>query len=364
QELNKICNMTHIWTSKTMNLVLDRKIIDPQQYCINSEGRNGEKIRLPQPDLIMEWIQQGATLVLNSLDSLTEDLRCFSNMLESAFDAKVQSNLYCSSKACQAFDTHCDTHDVLAVHFIGEKIWTLWQNRAPHPINHSHFKNQEQSYIDRARGDHYTQIKMQPGDLLYIPRGWYHDALASDEYAVHIAFGMTSIIGLDMIDMIYQTMLEQQIFRKNIPHQAMGDQKLQQHLKDLQQGLNDLFEQPDFISQIRAKQKTFRYSRGGIDLPAEVTKKATNQNIKWCLTRPDIKIVKSGASYGIKVGQSRNLMPIPQPYVSALQWIVKQKNKSFSVHDILNSKTIEHLGLTQKLCADLQNMGLIRITNI
>src|SRR3546814_12960582 len=34
-------------------------------------------------------------------------------------------------------------------------------------------------------------IRMQPGDLLYIPRGRYHDALASENGALHIAFGVT-----------------------------------------------------------------------------------------------------------------------------------------------------------------------------
>ena len=34
------------------------------------------------------------------------------------------------------------------------------------------------------------QVTLRPGDLLCIPRGQYHDALASQNGAIHVAFGL------------------------------------------------------------------------------------------------------------------------------------------------------------------------------
>ena len=40
----------------------------------------------------------------------------------------------------QAFGPHCDTHDVFAIHFEGEKVWNIYEKTENNPINHPLFK--------------------------------------------------------------------------------------------------------------------------------------------------------------------------------------------------------------------------------
>ena len=57
---------------------------------------------------------------------------------------------------------------------------------------------------------------MKPGDILYIPRGKYHDALASESGAVHIAFGVVYVKPIDIIQLIWNELVTNPFLRSDI----------------------------------------------------------------------------------------------------------------------------------------------------
>src|SRR6185503_19236696 len=129
-------------------------------------------------------------------------LASVSNALEAAGLGKVQANVYISWQSHKAFRTHYDTHDVWAVQVEGEKDWNIWEGRADWPIPHPVFKGQPQAHHDQARGKLRGVVKMKPGDLLYLPRGWYHDALAEAPASVHVAYGVHAPLGMDLMNIL------------------------------------------------------------------------------------------------------------------------------------------------------------------
>ncbi len=366
QQLTEICNMSHIWNSNNMKLVLDRQIIPPVEYCIspmtgNTHMRIGSNFEMiPEPQMIMQWLQKGASLVLDGIDSLTPSLREFSDMLEDSFDARAQSNLYYSAKRHKAFDSHCDTHDVLAVHLIGKKVWNLWQNRESHPINHSDFKRWSQGKIDHAKGKKYTQVCMEPGDILYIPRGWYHDALTNDDYSVHIAFGLTSIIGLDVVDALYEALVKEELFRKNLPATIFGEQRLRQHVHALADTLSKTLKNPALTKQIHLKQREYRYIRGGFSMPVKVDNDNddASKEVEWSLINRGIAITQTLHGKALKIEGSDKMMPIPPAYQGAMEWLCKQKT-NISLSNFMQANIIDDLDLAKKLFIDLEKMNLI-----
>jgi ribosomal protein L16 Arg81 hydroxylase len=54
---------------------------------------------------------------------------------------------------------------------------------------------------------------MKPGDLLYLPRGQYHYALADDGGCIHIAFGVTYPIGIDVVSYLFERMIADPLSR-------------------------------------------------------------------------------------------------------------------------------------------------------
>ena len=127
----------------------------------------------------------------------------------------MPGNLYFSMASHKAFGPHFDLHDVFAIHFEGEKIWNIYENIEDAPINHPAFVISPEERVKRA-GKLIDQVTLKPGDLLYIPRGQYHDALASENGAIHVAFGLTYFKPIDLMSSIWDKFILNKFMRKDI----------------------------------------------------------------------------------------------------------------------------------------------------
>ena len=167
----------------------------------------------PDPARVQQHLARGATMVLNYIDQLTPELSAFARSMEQALGGKVQANLYLSSKRKQGFKAHFDFHDVFAMHVMGEKTWIVFQGRADYPIKHPMFEGWPRERHDQLKGELWREVRLRPGDLLYLPRGQYHYALADDGPCVHIAWGVTYPIGMDVVSYAFERMVGEAVGR-------------------------------------------------------------------------------------------------------------------------------------------------------
>jgi ribosomal protein L16 Arg81 hydroxylase len=216
-ELNRLLDMTAIWSSQSLQLALDCRMIPPERYCRRGMDRSGRPAWQPQPALVRGLLRQGASVLLNDIDTLSEGLRAVAGLLERALGARVQINLYCSWHERQAFPSHFDTHDVFALQIAGEKRWTVYRGRFDQPIAHPSFQSLGQAYHDQAKGDVLSTVDLRPGDLLYLPRGQYHDALATGATSIHLAVGATEPIGIDLLSALFEDAVADPAFRRRLP---------------------------------------------------------------------------------------------------------------------------------------------------
>ncbi|WP_372622529.1 cupin domain-containing protein [Falsiroseomonas sp.] len=271
RQINRLLDMTHIWTGTSLKLVMDSQTIPPEQFCTRATGRDGGPVLQPDAKLVQGWIAKGASVVMNDVDSLTPGLASVSNALESAGLGKAQANVYISWQSHKAFRTHYDTHDVWAVQVEGEKDWNIWEGRAEWPIPHPAFKGQPQAHHDQARGKLRGVVKMKPGDLLYLPRGWYHDALAEAPASVHVAYGVHAPLGMDLMNILLERVLYEAEFRKPLPRQdgsAPARFALTQRAGLLGQKLAELCRDPKVMEVLAQFVAGYRFSRGGYDVLA------------------------------------------------------------------------------------------------
>lgn len=269
--INRLLDMTHIWSGTSLKLVMDSQTIPPEQFCSRALGRDGAQLLQPDAKLVQGWIAKGASVVMNDVDSLTPGLASVSNALEAAGLGKAQANVYISWQSHKAFRTHYDTHDVWAVQVEGEKDWNIWEGRAEWPIPHPVFKGLPQSHHDTARGGLREVVKLRPGDLLYLPRGWYHDALAEAPASVHIAYGVHAPLGMDLLNILLERALHDPEFRKPLPRQdgsAPARFALTQRAGLLGQKLAEFTRDPKVLEVLAGFVAGYRYSRGGYDILA------------------------------------------------------------------------------------------------
>ena len=135
--------------------------------------------------------QAGYSIILNSAEANWESVRHLAHIIQAAFASKIQCNIYCTPPRAQAFPTHMDAHDVLVVQTQGSKEWRIYEDTYPLPIQPSAFGECLIPQLTWPKfGTPKASFLLKPGDILYLPRGVPHNAIATDEPSVHLTFGI------------------------------------------------------------------------------------------------------------------------------------------------------------------------------
>ena len=117
----------------------------------------------------------GATVVLQGLHLTDPVVAAYCRSLEDALGHPVQSNAYLTPvgpRACRCTTTR--TAFVLQVS--GTKRWQVYDPVLELPLKHQRYTAEM-----GAPGETVLDVEVEPGDTLYLPRGWLHQALTSDE---------------------------------------------------------------------------------------------------------------------------------------------------------------------------------------
>ena len=341
--------MTAIWSSASLQLVIDRKRIPTAAYCVPAKNRDGHDVLQPDPEKVMEQLRLGASLVANDIDTLTPEVARVASILEQTLNVKTQANLYYSWKQRQAFSSHFDTHDVYALHLVGEKTWRIYKNRMPNPIRHASFQFDD-AYLEANRGELLDEITMKPGDVLYLPRGQFHDALASSEGAIHIAFSATGVIGLDFIGAMTDMVVGSEPYRLNFPRLDRGREALRQHVETLVSEFSRIATSDDFLARFEDYQHKFHYKRGGISIPA------TGAAQSYEVTDPAYKVDTFRGGMGLY--GPRGVVPIPQDRGAIVKWMIDRR--SFNFEELKNEFPSTSAMTLNEVAIEVCSMNILR----
>lgn len=217
---NQLLSMSSIWSEKTTKLVLHGRSIAAEEYCHPVTDRNGYTSLQPYKRRIQENLAQGATLVLELAERLSPGLSEIADAFQVALGAPVACNIYCSWEGHRGFPAHFDTMDVFALQIEGRKTWRLYNGKFDNPIEQAGYQypSFSREHHNRSKGQVVKEVLMTPGDILYVPRGQYHDALATDGASLHLSFGVTEATGQDVIRILLNSIVSDSLFRATLPH--------------------------------------------------------------------------------------------------------------------------------------------------
>ncbi|MGO1166832.1 MAG: JmjC domain-containing protein [Janibacter sp.] len=132
----------------------------------------------------------GHTLVLQGLHRSHPPLLTFAQELAADLGHPVQVNAYVTPAQSTGFSAHYDVHDVFVLQTAGEKRWRLHPPVHPHPLRDQPWQQREDAVAAAAEAEPYLEVTLQPGDVLYVPRGWLHAATALGGVSTHITVGV------------------------------------------------------------------------------------------------------------------------------------------------------------------------------
>jgi ribosomal protein L16 Arg81 hydroxylase len=264
---NGLLNQTNIWDPTTLMLVRDRVAIPYDQFFAITRSEEKETIKV-SPAKVEVFLSAGCSLVANDVTSIHPPIAALAHGLSQAWGGYVGANVYCSFQGVQAFGPHFDIHDVFAVQTEGEKVWRIYQGRETNPLEMGKNADENKRRFDRNKGPLLHEITMRAGDVLYLPRGWYHDALARDGESLHVTLSITPLSGPWVMKAVHALALQDDSYRAWLPpaHEE-GGEPLRVRLAEIGRLYARLAESPELFHDIAMAQQTAVHRPAGFSLP-------------------------------------------------------------------------------------------------
>jgi ribosomal protein L16 Arg81 hydroxylase len=147
----------------------------------------------------------GCSVVINHADRYSPWIASLCNDLQRSFP-HVYANVYITPPGSQTVPPHSDDRDVLILQIHGVKEWTVYQRvPIPYPFTHEQVGKDPDHPVPDAvlQGPLLLQTMLQPGDVLYMPRGYVHEARCHEKMSMgsfHITIAIAthdwSLLGL------------------------------------------------------------------------------------------------------------------------------------------------------------------------
>jgi lysine-specific demethylase/histidyl-hydroxylase NO66 len=142
---------------------------------------------------VLRLFADGSTVVLQGLHRLWPPLIEFADQLAADLGHPTQVNAYVTPPSSRGFDAHYDVHDVFVLQVAGQKHWTIHEPVLRDPLRTQVWTDRRDDVAAAATREPVIDAVLEPGDVLYLPRGFLHSATALGEISAHLTIGIHSV---------------------------------------------------------------------------------------------------------------------------------------------------------------------------
>ncbi|WP_308380164.1 JmjC domain-containing protein [Streptomyces sp. ISL-43] len=188
---------------RDLNEILTRGRVEPAELKLCADGRS-----LPEHEYMVtraghrvvdltkafSLMRSGASLIIDSLDRIHPAVRSATDDIMRMVGETASCNLFVTFDNSQAFDSHFDEVDTFVVQVRGTKHWQVHGPSEEHPLP-------EYGDSDPSRCPHSVLFEktLEPGDVIHVPRGWWHTVRGAGESSLHLTFAFTRRTGYDWL---------------------------------------------------------------------------------------------------------------------------------------------------------------------
>ncbi|CAK9079520.1 unnamed protein product [Durusdinium trenchii] len=128
---------------------------------------------------------QGASLIINNVDQLWRPVHTFCRALKFP---SVYANCYVTPQFSQTAPPHADDRDVLVLQLEGEKHWSIYSSPVYLPYPSEQVGKDHLEVPCEVLDSQNTRMlqTLRAGDVLYVPRGFVHEAKTSSLSSLHL----------------------------------------------------------------------------------------------------------------------------------------------------------------------------------
>ncbi|MFH8892722.1 JmjC domain-containing protein [Streptomyces sp. NPDC017949] len=188
---------------RDLNEVLSRGRVEPAELKLCAGGKS-----LPEHEYMVtraghrvvdlgksfSLMRSGVSLVIDSLDRIHPAVRATTDDVMRFVGETASCNLFVTFDDAQAFDSHFDEVDTFVVQVLGTKHWQVHGPSEEHPLP-------EYGDSDPARCPETVLFEktLESGDVIHVPRGWWHTVRGGGESSLHLTFAFTRRTGYDWL---------------------------------------------------------------------------------------------------------------------------------------------------------------------
>jgi bifunctional lysine-specific demethylase and histidyl-hydroxylase NO66 len=342
---NEVLAITPYWNEDSLKVYFKSRAALRENYCDTADLRAGTSAPA-NPAKVKALLGLGASLIANHLHRVCPEVAQVASMLEHEFAARSFANVYCSFKDVQAFQTHYDLHDVFAVQAEGEKTWRIYESRADTPVTSLPPGDEIEKWLTESRGKLLFEAVMKPGDILYLPRGQYHDALTGAQASLHVTFGVAPATGLSVFKLLESALTKESEFRAYLPD-ARLTAELSARIAKLAERVRAVMNSPAFAIDVLNHQRDLSRPAADYELPSQ-------RPPAWYSVARRAQVVRRDPGFAVVFEGGE--IPVGATYPT-IEWILKQR--MFSMDDALARQPgVDRAALAADL-GRLANAGVI-----
>lgn len=185
-----------------------------------------DKDGLLKMGMIRSAFASGETLYLTKANRLFPTLQSICQIIEKDLSLKgiglrehVNAHVFLTPLNTQGFQPHRDEHASFIMQVEGVKKWTVYE---PSIEQQNVKKNLIKGSVNQTILADYKQhqFQLEPGDIMYMPEFWPHEACASDLHSMHITF---RVFPLRWVDIMMKICPEHPILSAHVPRYHSTD---------------------------------------------------------------------------------------------------------------------------------------------
>lgn len=204
-----------------LNAILEQHRLSPPRFRLTHEGRTLEPLRYMSPGAggalqlnagkLAACLSGGATLVLDCVEELAPNVRKLASSFRDALHAGNYVNLYAGWHSQHGLDLHWDSQEIMVLQLSGRKRWQIYEPTRRNPLPDD---------IDappKPTGPPVWDGMLEDGDMLYIPRGWWHVAFPVGEPSLHLTVATVPPNGADLLQWLIGRLNRHEAVRADLP---------------------------------------------------------------------------------------------------------------------------------------------------
>jgi len=201
----------------------DGELVPPGRYT-RGGGAGAAVTDQAADDQVLRQLDGGATLVLQALHRTWPPLVAFGSDLAAELGHPVQINAYITPPQNQGFAPHYDVHDVFVLQVAGRKRWRVHEPVQVDPLGDQAWEQRRDAVTARATEAPVLDELLEPGDGLYLPRGYIHSAVAQGELSIHLTVGVHPVTRYQLVRQVLAAAADDPELRASLPMGAdLGD---------------------------------------------------------------------------------------------------------------------------------------------